>query len=300
MRSGLRLLKRCHFGASFCTKRKLFSVLLSVVILLTLSACRNEAAMPSEDMPETQQAAKSEGSGLAEETPKEMPVIEVSPASDDAGEDATGKKEWDDPEEAFYITEIGDELFERMRGLSFKEDCTLPREDLRYLHVLHKTADGNTMEGELVVNVHIADTVLEIFRELYEMDYPIEKIRLIDEYDADDERSMADNNTSCFNFRLVSDTNTVSRHGMGLAIDLNPFYNPYVRTKDGQTIVEPAGSDPYADRTKDFPYKIDTEDPAYRLFTKKGFIWGGLWKNSKDYQHFEIPKEQIKTWYPDS
>ena len=44
----------------------------------------------------------------------------------------------------------------------------------------------------------------------------------------------------------------------------------------------------YADRTKDFPYKIDTEDPAYRLFTKKGFIWGGSWKNSKDYQHFEF------------
>ncbi|MBO4903227.1 MAG: M15 family metallopeptidase [Lachnospiraceae bacterium] len=246
-----------------------------------------------------------------------LPVItirqaepEAAPAGDASSEelqqDTTSEAGSDVPawesgdiSEQFYSSEISDELFATMYGKSFKEDCTLPREDLRYLHVLHKTIEGETMEGELVVNFHIADQVLAIFRELYENDYPIEKIRLIDVYDADDERSMADNNTSCFNYRLVSDTNNISKHGRGLAIDLNPFYNPYVRSRNGETVIEPAGSDAYADRAADFPYKIDTDDLAYRLFTQQGFTWGGSWKNSKDYQHFEVPAEQIKIWYPE-
>ena len=98
-------------------------------------------------------------------------------------------------QEGFYTTEITDDVFDRMKGKSFKDDCTLAREDLRYLHVLHKDADGNTHEGEMVVNAHIADDVLDILRELYENSYPIEKIRLVDEYGADDELSMEDNNS---------------------------------------------------------------------------------------------------------
>ncbi len=240
----------------------------------------------------------------AEEAP--VPVIEIrdntQEAPDPEKEDQTGPPEEEPdqaaPEDAFFITGITDELFARMEGKSFSADCILPREDLRYVHVLHKTLDGSTKEGELVVNVHIAEDTLEIFRQLYEADYPIEKIRLIDEYDADDERSMEDNNTSCFNFRFVPRTTTVSKHGRGLAIDVNPFYNPYITTVDGAVNVDPKGAEAYADRTADFPYKIDESDLAYKVFTAHGFEWGGAWKNSKDYQHFEIPSERIAEWYP--
>ena len=126
----------------------------------------------------------------------------------------------------FYMTEITDEIFDRIKGKSFKDDCTLPREDLRYLHVLHTDIDGNVHEGEMIVNYHIAQDVLDILRELYENDYPIERIRLVDEYDADDEMSMRDNNSSSFNFRFISHTNRVSKHGLGLAVDINTLYNP--------------------------------------------------------------------------
>ena len=105
---------------------------------------------------------------------------------------------------SFYIIEISDELFAKMQGKSFKADCTIPRSELRYLHVLHKTLDGATLEGELVCNVKIADVLLGIFKDLYAAGYPIEKLRLVDEYDADDERSMSDNNSSCFNFKYRS------------------------------------------------------------------------------------------------
>lgn len=190
-------------------------------------------------------------------------------------------------ENDFYVSEIPDDIFAEMQGKSYKADCTIPREELRYVHVLHVGFDGQTKEGELVVNQAIAEDVLEIFKQLYEAKYPIEKIRLVDEYDADDEASMSDNNTSAFNFRFISHTTKISKHGMGMAVDINTRYNPYVKTVNGETIVEPANGGDYVDRDADFAYKIDHEDLCYQLFTGYGFTWGGDWKSMKDYQHFE-------------
>ena len=102
--------------------------------------------------------------------------------------------------QSFTISPIPDDIFAKMQGKSFKDNCTVPREDLRYLKVLHVGFDGKTHIGELVVNKLIADDVLDIFMQLYEAGYEIGKIRLIDEYDADDEKSMSDNNSSAFNF----------------------------------------------------------------------------------------------------
>ena len=99
----------------------------------------------------------------------------------------------------FTISPIPDDIFAKMQGKSFKDNCTVPREDLMYLKVLHVGFDGKTHTGELVVNRLIADAVLDIFKQLYEAGYEIEKIRLIDEYDADDEKSMIYNNYSAFN-----------------------------------------------------------------------------------------------------
>ena len=122
---------------------------------------------------------------------------------------------YEDNKEQFYISEIPDDIFEKMQGKSYKADCTLPRENLRYIHVLHVGFDNQVHEGELVVNKDIADDVLEIFKELYESGYQIEKVRLVDEYDADDEASMSDNNSSAFNFRFISHTTKISKHGRG-------------------------------------------------------------------------------------
>lgn len=214
-------------------------------------------------------------------------------------EEKEKKEEKEEEKEPFYISVITDEIFARIKGKSFREDCTLSRDDLRYLHVLHKDIEGNIHEGEMIVNVHIAQDVLEILKELYEADYPIEKIRLVDEYNADDELSMEDNNSSSFNFRFISHTTTISKHGLGLAVDINTRYNPYTKVVNGQRTIEPINGEPYLDRTAQFPYKIDKDDLCYQLFIKRGFEWGGNWKNAKDYQHFEIPTSVIAKWYPD-
>ncbi|WP_303920623.1 M15 family metallopeptidase [Treponema berlinense] len=187
----------------------------------------------------------------------------------------------------FCICSISDEIFEKIYGKSFKEDCTVPRENLRLVKVLHKNLEGQTLQGELICSEKIAGILLKIFRELYLEGYPIEKIRLVDEYEADDEKSMADNNSSCFNFRFISFTKKISKHGEGLAVDINPLYNPYIKKVGDRVNVEPANALPYSDRTADFPYKIRKGDAAYRLFTENGFEWGGDWQTVKDYQHFE-------------
>ncbi|MBQ6296845.1 MAG: M15 family metallopeptidase [Selenomonadaceae bacterium] len=192
---------------------------------------------------------------------------------------------------AFYISEIDEKIFARIDGKSYKKGCPLPLDELRYLHVLHKDLSGKTLEGELICNVKIAEPLIDIFTKLYAENYPIEKIRLIDEYDADDELSMRDNNSSCFNFRYVSFTNRISLHGYGLAVDINPLYNPYIKTVDGKKIIAPDNSADFEDRTKNFPYKITEDDLCCKLFAAHGFIWGGnCWDDEKDYQHFFIER----------
>lgn len=208
------------------------------------------------------------------------------------------KTQYEEENEGFSVSLISDEVFDRIYGKSYKEDCFVPREELRYLNVLYKDLEGTTQQGELIVNAYIADTVLEIFKELYAANYPFERIRLVDEYDADDDLSILDNNTSAFNFRCIGSSNKISKHGLGLAIDINPFYNPYIKIVNGEEIVDPESAAEYADRSKDFDYKIDEEDLLYQLFTAKGFVWGGHWKNTKDYQHFEVKTETAKSLYP--
>ena len=189
--------------------------------------------------------------------------------------------------DGFCLMEISDSIYMRIYGKSFKEDCTTSRTDLRYLQVMHYNKEGEVCRGELICHRTIANDLLAIFKELYEARYPIERMVLVDEYNADDEASMAANNTSAFNFRYISGTRRLPNHSRGLAVDINPLYNPYVRWRNGKRIVSPKGAGKYADRSLDFPYKITRNDLCYKLFKKYGFTWGGDWKNSKDYQHFE-------------
>ena len=190
--------------------------------------------------------------------------------------------------QTFTIDTISDAVVQRMQGKSFKRDCTVKRSELRYLRLSHYDAEGKEHIGELVCNKMIASDLKEIFQELYKHHYPIQRMQLVDDYDADDEQSMRANNTSCFNFRRIAGSTKLSKHSQGLAIDINPLYNPYVkRQANGTLIVQPANATCYADRRKAIPYKIERDDLCYRLFIKHGFKWGGAWTRQQDYQHFE-------------
>lgn len=191
-------------------------------------------------------------------------------------------------ERAFRVEPISDEIFGRMKGKSFKDNCTIPLKELRYLKVLHYDAKGRIRLGEMVCHESVSEDLLQIFRKLYEARYPIEKMVLVDEYGASDDLSMRDNNSSAFNFRfIVGSSSVLSAHSRGVAIDINPLYNPYVKVRNGRRIVEPATAEKYVDREVKYDYKIVEGDLLCRLMKEYGFEWGGDWKSLKDYQHFE-------------
>ena len=190
----------------------------------------------------------------------------------------------------FSSAVISDSVYAVMRGSSMPEGCPVGRSELRYLRVLHRNGSGESQVGELVCNKVIAVDLLYILRRLYDEGYPIERMTLIDNYGADDEASMTANNSSCFCYRSVRGTSKVSAHGRGLAIDINPLYNPCVRTRNGVTTVEPKAGRKYVkrhDAGSAARYVINERSIVYRLFRERGFTWGGNWKSLKDYQHFE-------------
>ncbi len=190
----------------------------------------------------------------------------------------------------FTSEPINDAIFRRIYGKSFKEDCTVSRQELCYLKVLHYNADGKILLGEIVCHKDISNDLTDIFRNLFKVRYPIERMVLIDNYNADDEASMNANNTSCFNFRYITGAKRLSNHSRGKAIDINPLYNPYVKKRaDGTRAVSPKAGKRYANRSLDFKYKITLGDICHKEFVRHGFVWGGSWKTLKDYQHFEKP-----------
>lgn len=233
------------------------------------SACKKAATT---QRPDTE-------AGNAEITEQE--ATDMTQTSNGAGMDRITYRD------GFYQETLSDTLIERITGSSYHENDDISLDQLRFLHVLYYDFNNEIKDGELICNKQIADDLLEIFSTLYDNAYQIDKIQLIDVYDADDDLSCADDNTACFNYRVVAGSTTLSKHALGMAIDINPFYNPYVTYPDGKERISPAGSEVYADRSNDNPHMIRKGDLCYQLFIDHGFTWGGEWKSLKDYQHFQ-------------
>jgi len=201
-------------------------------------------------------------------------------------EEQLGKKrdEIEDSIPVFKYSSLSDDVKERIVGVSWRENSPVKLEELSYINVTYWGFDDKEHIGEMIVNKELAQEVIEIFKELYEAKYPIEKIKLIDEYNADDSLSMADNNTSAFCFREVTGQKGVfSQHSYGVAIDINPIQNPYVK---GDVVLPEEGIE-YLDRTNIRKGMITVGDPCYNAFKSRGWTWGGEWNSLKDYQHFE-------------
>lgn len=190
----------------------------------------------------------------------------------------------------FYCQKISKELKEKMKGNSYKVNPNISYKDLRYISVRHYGYGGKVKNGELVVNKRIAKDMLKIFYELFQEKYPIQSMKLIDNYGGDDNKSMEANNTSAFNYRTIAGTNILSNHAYGMAIDINPRINPYVI---GGWYVSPGNGKVYGERDvskcrgKYRENMIHKNDVIYKIFIKYGFSWGGEWDDVNDYQYFE-------------
>lgn len=183
----------------------------------------------------------------------------------------------------FTYSDIPEEIKTLMTGKSMPKDSQIGFNELAYLNISYIDTNGEEQVGEMVVNKNVAQEVLDIFKEIYDAKFPIDRMTLVDNFNASDYSSMVANNTSAFNYRTIAGTNKVSNHGKGLAIDINPFVNPHVK-KNGE--VNPPEASKYADRSLNEPGMISNQDIVYKAFTKRGWKWGGEW-NNPDYQHFE-------------
>ncbi len=169
---------------------------------------------------------------------------------------------------------------------SWKEGCPVALADLRYLRLSFIDFSGAVQQGELVVAADVADAIVGVFRSLFEAGFPIERMQLVDDFAADDDLSMAANNTSAFNCRAVTGGTGYSQHSYGNAIDISPIQNPYVRVRDSGTLILPPEGAAFTDRTDVRPGMIVAGDVVTAAFASIGWVWGGDWTSLKDYQHF--------------
>ncbi|MGE5364372.1 MAG: M15 family metallopeptidase [Bacteroidota bacterium] len=151
--------------------------------------------------------------------------------------------------------------------------------ELNLLDVKYYSFDGKIHKGQLVVHRSVSEDVREVFEIMLEEKFPIARVIPVQRYDWSDELSMKDNNTSAFNYRRVKGTRIMSKHSYGRAIDINPQQNPFF--KRGK--YSPAG----AVYRKDQPGTLTAGSRIVKEFKKRGWRWGGEWRSSKDYQHFE-------------
>jgi hypothetical protein len=181
---------------------------------------------------------------------------------------------------------IPDELWSYMQGRSWHTELPCPkRNQLVLLRIPYLDFQGNTQIGSMIVAKSVAAKVIAAFEEIYDSGkFRIYRMTLSDEYQGDDDKSMEANNTSAFNCRMT-DRGAMSRHALGMAVDINPIQNPY---REGNV------TSPKAGRAYDQPHKRRSDivgiilngGIATRAFARQGLHWSGNWKNTADYQHF--------------
>ena len=179
-------------------------------------------------------------------------------------------------EETGYIIDSEIEFEEAVSGKSIPQSII---ENLRLINVYYFGFDERLHKGQLVAHKDVVLDLIEIFEFIRETKFPVAKVIPISNYSWSDEQSMLDNNTSSFNYRYISGTRVISNHASGLAIDINPSLNPYI--KNGNTLP----SNCKYDTSK--PGTITAESQLVIEFKSRGWQWGGNWKSLKDYQHFE-------------
>lgn len=148
--------------------------------------------------------------------------------------------------------------------------------------VLYYSFDGRKHQGQIIVNRDLEDDVYEIFNYIEKILFPVEKVVPIVAYQWNDQRSMADNNSSSFNFRTIDGTTKLSMHSLGKAIDINPTQNPVIYPNG---VVAPPGAKYLPDERGTFT----ADHPVVQEFLRRGWHWGGNFEQPKDYHHFEKP-----------
>lgn len=247
-------------------------------LLLLLSACKSTpdtgAELPQETTPVADAAAAP---SKADAGPELAPTDAGTLVTEDAGGPDGAAPGFDGTQGPLPA-----DVRTHMTGRSWREGCPLGLDDLALLELAYWDFAGARQHGRLVVASSAAGHVLGAFHTLYDAHFPIARMRLVDDYEASDDLSMADDNTSAFNCRKVTGGSGWSAHSYGTAIDVNPRENPYVK---GQTVLPPEGAE-YLDRSSVRSGMAVEGSALVAAFDALGWGWGGRWASPRDYQHF--------------
>ena len=179
------------------------------------------------------------------------------------------------------IRPIGPAVRNRM-GATWRPGCPVGLDDLRYVTVSFRGFDGRAHTGELVVHERVAAQVVSVFARLYRARFPIEEMRLVTGADLEAHPTGDGNNTAAFVCRAARKQTRWSAHAYGLAVDLNPFQNPYRRGD----LVLPELAGAYENRARARPGMIRPGDVVTSAFAAIGWTWGGTWRSPRDLMHF--------------
>jgi hypothetical protein len=167
---------------------------------------------------------------------------------------------------------------------TWKPGCPVGKQDLAWMKITYWGFDDSRHSGEMLVNRSVSDDLVDVFRQLYEARFPIESMGITRPADLDAPPTGDGNVTGSFACRPIRGGTEYSQHAYGLAIDLNPFQNPYQR----DDVVLPELASAYLDRDWRRPGMITPTGQVVRAFASVGWEWGGDWSATKDYQHFSL------------
>ena len=167
---------------------------------------------------------------------------------------------------------------------TWRPGCPVDKDDLAWIRMTYWGFDNARHSGEMLVNGSAADDLVDVFRQLYRAKFPIESMGIAQRQDLDAPPTGDGNVTGAFACRPIRGGTEYSQHAFGLAVDLNPFQNPYHRGD----MVLPELASAYLDRHWLRPGMIKSDGPALRAFASIGWHWGGTWSSLQDYQHFSV------------
>ena len=169
-------------------------------------------------------------------------------------------------------------------GRTWHPGCPVSPNQLRLLHLRYVGFDGKSRVGTMVVNATVVNSVVRIFETLYVKRFPLHSMIPESRFRGSDPASMAADNTSGFNCRYAVATGPKqwSVHAYGEAIDVNPVQNPYVFNG----VAQPVAGKSYVNRGDVRPGMAEPGGVLNSAFASVGWLWGGRWSASPDYQHF--------------
>ena len=185
------------------------------------------------------------------------------------------------PDDQFVATSgpVPDDVIARS---TWTEECPVARDELAYLNVAHFGFDGEFHTGELIVNASVAEDMIGVFEKLHAARFPIEGMKVTTQAELDAPPTGDGNNSGAFGCREAVGSGSWSQHAYGLAIDINPFHNPYIL---GELVI-PELASAYLDRDRALPGMVFEGDVVFEAFAEIGWTWGGNWNSLKDWMHF--------------